>query len=104
MNDTTSTNTTVQIGDVLCSSWGYDQTNCDFYQVTGLTAKGVKVRPINGHEVDKGMMTGETTPIKDSFCGPEEYHKLKGDWFRVNSYSGASKTEWNKAHYCSHTH
>jgi len=74
--------------------------------VTGLTPKGIRVCQINGNEVDKGMMTGETTPIKDSFCGGEMFKKLndKKNWFRVNSFSGASKTEWGKAHYCSHTH
>ena len=105
MNDTM---TAVAVGDVFKSSWGYGQTNVDFYQVTALTKKGVKVREIAGREVDKGMLTGETTPVKDAFTGEEKYHLLRDSGgtpaFRVNSFSSAFKTEWGKAHYCSHTH
>ena len=92
----------VNIGDVFKSSWGWEQTNVDFYQVTNLTAKGVKVREIAGREVDKGMLTGEVTPVKDAFRGGEQYHLLRDSGgtpaFRVNSFSSAYKTEWNKAH------
>ena len=103
----TATNN-VNIGDVFVSSYGYDQTNNSYFQVTGLTPKGVKVREIAGNEVDKGMLTGETTPVKDAFTGEEKYHLLRDSGgtpaFRVNSFSSAFKTEWGKAHYCSHTH
>lgn len=34
----------VEVGDFFVSSWGYDQTNIDFYKVVGLTKKGVKVQ------------------------------------------------------------
>jgi hypothetical protein len=33
----------VEIGSIFESSWGYDQTNVDFYKVVGLTPSGVKV-------------------------------------------------------------
>jgi hypothetical protein len=41
----------LKVGDVLHYSWGYDQTNCEFYQVVALTAKGVKIREIDGRQV-----------------------------------------------------
>lgn len=34
----------VEVGDFFVASWGYDQTNIDFYKVVGLTPKGVKVQ------------------------------------------------------------
>lgn len=34
----------VAVGDIFYSSWGYDQTNVDFYKVVGLTPKGVRVQ------------------------------------------------------------
>lgn len=34
----------VQVGDFFYSSWGYDQTNIDFYRVVGMTASGKSVR------------------------------------------------------------
>jgi len=33
-----------QVGDILVASWGYEQTNIDFYRVVGLTPSGKSVR------------------------------------------------------------
>ncbi|MBL4874738.1 MAG: hypothetical protein JKY41_15500 [Rhodobacteraceae bacterium] len=39
---------TLKLGDILVSSWGYDQTNVDFYKVTKIVGKTmVEVREIN---------------------------------------------------------
>lgn len=35
---------TVKVGDFFYASWGWDQTNIDFYKVVGLTPKGVKIQ------------------------------------------------------------
>lgn len=34
----------VSVGDFFYASWGYDQTNVDFYKVVGVTPKGVKIQ------------------------------------------------------------
>lgn len=34
----------VKVGDYFYASWGYDQTNIDFWKVVGLTPKGIKVQ------------------------------------------------------------
>lgn len=34
------------VGDILYSSWGYDQTNVDFFQVVSVTKASVRVREI----------------------------------------------------------
>lgn len=36
----------VSVGDIFVNSWGYDQTNVDFYKVVRLTGAGVEVVPI----------------------------------------------------------
>lgn len=57
----------LKVGDIFYSSWGYDQTNVDFYQVTGLTPKGVKIRKI-GKKVEKSNGPADyVVPIKGSF-------------------------------------
>lgn len=106
MNTTNNAVNEVNVGDVFCSTWGYEQSNCDFYQVVGLTAgnKSVKVRTINQQVVNNGMMSGEAIPVKDSFVGDIQTKRLKGDGFRVTSFSWAFKTDWNKPHYCSWGH
>jgi hypothetical protein len=60
----------VEVGDIFAASWGYDQTNVDFYEVVGITASGksVKVLPI-GKEVTYVGEGGSTrvTPRPGSF-------------------------------------
>ena len=34
----------VEVGDIFAASWGYDQTNVDFYEVVSVTASGKSVR------------------------------------------------------------
>lgn len=36
----------LKVGDILYTSWGYDQTNVDFYQVVTMTAKSAKIRQV----------------------------------------------------------
>ena len=36
---TTTTNHSLKVGDILVASWGYEQTNVDFYQVVALKGK-----------------------------------------------------------------
>lgn len=41
---TATTTRPVEVGDIFAASWGYDQTNVDFYEVVGVTASGKSVR------------------------------------------------------------
>ena len=40
----------IKTGDIFYDSWGYDQTNINFYQVVGITDKSVKLREIKSHQ------------------------------------------------------
>jgi hypothetical protein len=44
----------VAVGDIFYASWGYDQTNVNFYEVVGLTGASVKIRPIHGAPAGTG--------------------------------------------------
>ena len=35
-----------KVGDILESSWGYDETHRDFYQVVGVTPSSVRLRKL----------------------------------------------------------
>lgn len=59
-------------GDIYYSSWGYEQTNIDWYQVTRVDGKTVYIRPIAAHVQETGFMTGPSEPVRDHFTGPEE--------------------------------
>jgi hypothetical protein len=58
-----------RVGDVVSNSWGYDQTNVDFYQVVAVGKKSVKLRSIGCHTVpgSEGFMSCKVIPVKDNF-------------------------------------
>ncbi len=59
----------VKVGDLFCMSWGYDQTNIEFFQVVRTSANSVWVREIAARSVpgSQGFMCENVTPVKDSF-------------------------------------
>jgi len=85
----------VKVGDIFYNSWGYDQTNIDWYQVTALTKSGksVKVRPIAGKIKETGFMSGVSTPIKGKFKGPAVTKRLgvsRGEPYLPSKYGWTS--------------
>ena len=50
-------------GDIFVSSWGYDQTNVDFYEVVKVAAKTVTLIPIERKVQLKGFMLYTAMPI-----------------------------------------
>lgn len=59
------------VGDVLVSSWGYEQTNYDYYQVTRKVGAGsVEIRELaKDKSYNASTMTGECVPVKGRFVG-----------------------------------
>jgi hypothetical protein len=87
---------TLEEGDILYSSWGYDQTNIDFYQVTKVVSKkSVKIRQIGGAiDHHDGCQSNYVTASKDSFLeGSRGRERLKrvgeGNVISLNSFSSA---------------
>lgn len=87
----------VKVGDIFEASWGYEQTNVDFFQVVALAGKtSVRVRAVNPPMIDEkavsGMsadrtykITNEILPAIDSvFIKDNE----KGDLKRLKDYNG----------------
>lgn len=52
----------VPVGAIFYSSWGYDQTNIDFFEVVGVTKSSVKVRHVQNHRVGTNGYTDEVVP------------------------------------------
>lgn len=69
-----------KVGDILYSSWGYDQTNVEFYQVVEVKGKTVNVREIAQNRMETGNLSGTCTPIADKFLNAEVITK------RVSAY------------------
>ena len=53
----------MKLNDILYSSWGYDQTNVDFYQVIKVSGSFVTVIEIQSKQTLTGDMNGTTVPV-----------------------------------------
>ena len=85
----------LEVGDILKSVWGYDQTNVDYYEVTKLVGKTqVEIRKIASASVESdAYMTGKCTPLPGKYIGEPMRKVAKDGRVRLTSYSGASKIE-----------
>lgn len=87
----------LQIGDVLVASWGYDQTNIDYYEVTRRSDSCVWVREIGAQRKETASMVGDCVPVPGSFKGPEKRRLVvptnttgnATDCIRIASYAWA---------------
>mgnify|MGYP003648255435 CR=1 FL=1 len=96
----------IQVGDLFRNSWGYDQTNVDFYEVVGLTPSGksVRVRPVAQEIVRAGVGTDYVRAVRGAYRGESETRRInsyeyRGEteyWFRVNSFSSARQVSWEE--------
>lgn len=80
-----------KVGDIVYASWGYDQTNIDFYQITATTEKTVTFRKIAQKEVDHshGFMSEYVIAQKDCFINDKEFtRKATGEWFTFAESKG----------------
>lgn len=75
----------LKVGDILYTSWGYDQTNVDFYQVIGLVGNAsVDIRQIKAVKDGPDGIYYRLMPVPDQFIGTVMWCK------RVSPYDGKS--------------
>ncbi len=56
------------IGDIIYNSWGYEQTNVDFYEVVDTTKNTVTLKAIHSKEVEQlGWASNKVEPVKGNF-------------------------------------
>ena len=80
-----------QVGDILVSSWGYDQTNIDYYQVIERTAKMATIQKICKEFLDSGYPSEDKViPLKDAFVGKPKKKKIGTYGITLSSYETAS--------------
>jgi hypothetical protein len=76
----------VKVGSIFCYSWGWEQTNIDFFQVVEVKGKStVVVREIARKTVNEtGWASDEVVPAVNQFIGEPET-------VRLNQYGGISR-------------
>jgi len=92
------------IGDIVYNSWGYEQTNVEFYQVIKMTEKTIIVQEIAQDMVPDSMyshgMAHYVTAIKDQFLAEKKPFTLRvkplGHLSSPTSYYHFSKWDGGK--------
>lgn len=83
------------VGDVLVNSWGYEQTNVDYYQVTSLIGKSsVEIRPIAKDSTETGSMVGVCTPILGRFTNNSMKKRVINGYCVRMDYGFASRKDY----------
>jgi hypothetical protein len=90
--------TALKPGDILVTSWGYEQTNVDFYQVIEVTGKQtIVIREIQGTVTENGCyMQGSVMPRPNEWARDSLLIKKRVQVFGGNEY--VSMTGYSSAH------
>lgn len=68
---------TFVVGDIVYNSWGYEQTNIDWYKIVNRTKCYVDLQPIGSKIVeDTAWMAGKVVPNPEHEYGEVERHKI----------------------------
>lgn len=82
------------VSDVLCCTWGYEQTNVDFYEVVRLIGEySVAIRKIGCDSTPTEWLQGRKIPIPGLFIGDEMIRRVcpeDGTRVVIQNYNSAT--------------
>lgn len=67
-----------KVGDVFRASWGYDQTNIDYYECVAVVGKMLELRELRQGSVETDWLVGKCTPLPGDYEG-EPFRRLAGE-------------------------
>ena len=81
----------IEVGHIFEDSWGYEQTNVDFYQVTRVIGpRTVEVRQIGRDLIEAtGSMSGRCMPKLNAFTGEPMVKRVTRGRITTNTRGGA---------------
>lgn len=95
----------VIVDDIFVSSWGYEQTNVDAFQVVekkgnaSVVLRPIACRAVEGTEMSHGMAQ-HVVPVYNAFIGEERITKRITEYgIKINSYSSASQWDGKREFY-----
>lgn len=99
---------TVTAGDIFVTSWGYEQTNVEFYEVIRATSKTAWLRRIATEKEPLTFMSEEVMPKPGEYVGEEVLQRRFQSWanpdepaVRINPVANARLWD-GTARYASH--
>jgi hypothetical protein len=96
-----------KVDDIVVNSWGWEQTNIDFYKVTKVGNKTISLIRVNGEMVENSMlshgMACEMMPTLDLAANGENYNlRVYANGYLSNPASYYYFHKWSgNAEYCS---
>ncbi|MCR5943963.1 hypothetical protein FG152_24640 [Ochrobactrum sp. XJ1] len=79
---------TAEVGAIYYTSWGYDQTNVDFYEIVDLvgklSAKVRKIGSINASDGSEGWGAGKSLPAAGEYKSEAQTVRITGDRFKID--------------------
>lgn len=81
----------LEVGDILRASWGYDQTNIDYYEVVRATSRSAWLRELAQDRNCTGDMRGTCVPLAGHYVGPEAMYRATEDYVKIKSYKFARR-------------
>jgi len=92
-----------QVGDILHYAWGWEQTQCEFYQVVETRERTITIQEIASKTVQRtGDMSALRMPVKDEFIGEPVMKRVSAPYKRLEpeskgsvSMAHGSASEWD---------
>lgn len=93
----------IHVGSILHYSWGYEQTNCEYFEVVEKRGLAVVIRPIASATVpgSEGFMCESLCPSPGQFTGPPIRKRIGPHGIRMDFGCASVVHPWEK-HYASH--
>jgi hypothetical protein len=83
-----------KVGDVLVSTWGYEQTNKNFYEVTAISGKMLTLREIASEREEDMPMQGRAVPLPGQFTGEAFRRRASEHGIKIESFEYAHRAEF----------
>lgn len=84
----------LRVGDILRASWGYEQTNVDYYEVIRVSRSSVWLREIGGRVTEHhSSMSGKCVPVSGEYLNDEIIMRRANghNMVRIEKYARAYK-------------
>jgi hypothetical protein len=91
-----------QLGHILMSSWGYEQTNINWFEITKIIGdRMIEIRPIGAVVDYTGDMSGTCTPRAGDYIGDAMRLRVSRGSVKVSSCARASLWDGRPRHWSS---